>query len=73
MSFPIIKKLGGEEAAIALLKAADIPASSDSIRMWKGRGMPARAELAFTKRAIKRGIEYEPSDFIYQPEEPNNG
>ena len=73
MSFPIIEKLGGEVEALAILKAARLSASSDSIRMWKGRGMSAAAQLAFTNEAHKRGVKYEPSDFIYQPEEPQNG
>ena len=73
MSFPIIKKLGGEEEAITILKAAGQAVKPHAMRMWRDRRMPPHAQLAFTNEAIKRNIKYEPSDFIYQPEEPTNG
>lgn len=73
MSFGIIEKLGGEKKAIAILKAADVGASSDSIRMWAKRGMSARAQLAFMDEAKRRKIKFGGADFKNQPEEPKNG
>lgn len=73
MSFPIIDNLGGQEEALAILAAAGRLLKPTAVRMWQERRMPSYAQLIFTNKAIELGIKYEPSDFIYQPEEPNNG
>lgn len=71
MSFPIIEKLDGQEEAMAILAAAGKPIKPHAIRMWRDRGMPTHAQLIFTNKAIELGIEYKPSDFIYQENKAN--
>lgn len=62
--FPIIPKLGGDEAVLHVLARRYRKIGPDAIRMWRARGnMPGEAQRCLMDEAEKRKIPYTAKDF----------
>lgn len=65
--FPIIAKLGGREAVMAILRDHGVGCKGiDTVRMWSApdrRKIPGQAIVALMKHCDAKGIPYHGEDF----------